>query len=32
MEMTIWPISTEVNSPEHDYPSIIEPVEEPQHA
>jgi hypothetical protein len=27
--MTMWPISTRVNKPENDDPSILEPVDEP---
>ena len=29
--MTMWPISTRVNKPEHDDPSILEPVDPAQH-
>ena len=28
--MTMWPISTRVNKPEHDDPSILEPVDPAQ--
>ena len=27
--MTMWPLSTKVNKPENDDPSILEPVDEP---
>jgi putative SOS response-associated peptidase YedK len=31
-DMRVWPISTRVNKPENDDPSILEPIELRQHA